>query len=554
MKICLSTSLLLLLSMSLSFESVAQTSLRKTKNDKAHPSHNGVTGGVLKVLLSRLKCDLTISLRLPTNPPSSLQTNPPSSFQTNDPSSEPSGSPTFSAINDPSSEPSGSPTFSPSDDPSSEPSGSPTFSPSDDPSSERSSPTFSPSDDPSSERSSPTFSPTDDPSSEPSGAPTFSFSPTFEPFQIVAPDDVVFEFDFATLAISEERIVVCEKSENACYFYDLNGIFFQKVTAPDSVVVDIFGVSVAASGSTVVIGSENQGSDPGSVFVFTSDAAFIRKLTPPDETDELSIELFGASIAISSSIIIVGLSSILTGSYLYEVIFVYSINGSFISTLIPEDLSRNYEIWDVSVYNDIIVISYLIYTPNETDIVETDVVKYIFSSDGTQIVELINPVFSSADDYWGESVAVSNDVIVIGNPFDENIATDDDYYGGSSGAAYIFSSEGSFTKKMTAPDETSGDFFGYSVAISNDVIVIGAPLDDGEIIQNDFADDDYYGYYIDLFGSRTGSAYVFTSEGSFIKKLTAFDAALEDFFGIVVSVSNDVIVVQSVRSTYIFDV
>jgi len=411
MKICLSTSLLLLLSMSLSFDSVAQTSLRKTKNDKAHPSHNGVTGGVLKVLLSRLKCDLTISLRLPTNPPSSLQTNPPSSFQTNDPSSEPSGSPTFS----------------PSDDPSSEPSGSPTFSPSDDPSSER---------------SSPTFSPTDDPSSEPSGAPTFSFSPTFEPFQIVAPDDVVFEFDFATLAISEERIVVCEKSENACYFYDLNGIFFQKVTAPDSVVVDIFGVSVAASGSTVVIGSENQGSDPGSVFVFTSDAAFIRKLTPPDETDELSIDSFGASIAISSSIIIVGLSSILTGSYLYEVIFVYSINGSFISTLIPEDLSRNYEIWDVSVYNDIIVISYRIYTPNETDIV-----KYIFSSDGTQIVELINPFFSSADDGFGESVAVSNDVIVIGNPFDENIATDDDYYGGSSGAAYIFSSEGSFTKK-----------------------------------------------------------------------------------------------------------
>ena len=82
--------------------------------------------------------------------------------------------------------------------------------------------------------------------------------------------------------------------------------------------------------------------------------------------------------------------------------------------------------------------------------------------------------------------------------------------------------------KLTASDAEEGDHFGYSVSISGDVAVIGASLDDhhGEV--------------------RPGSAYVYRFNGSeWLEEanLTASDAADYDFFGVSVSVSDDVAVI-----------
>src|SRR5210317_105147 len=99
----------------------------------------------------------------------------------------------------------------------------------------------------------------------------------------------------------------------------------------------------------------------------------------------------------------------------------------------------------------------------------------------------------------------------------------------TTGSAYIFSRSGStwsFQQKILAPDKGPGDFFGWSVSLSSDgsYAVATAPGDDtGGTFQN-------------------GAAYIFSRSGStwtYQSKLTAPDAATDDWLGESVSISGD---------------
>ena len=77
----------------------------------------------------------------------------------------------------------------------------------------------------------------------------------------------------------------------------------------------------------------------------------------------------------------------------------------------------------------------------------------------------------AAGDSFGISVAVSGDTAVIG-------AYGDD---GLSGSAYVFvRADGTWSQqaKLTAADVAIGNYFGYSVSVSGDTAVIGAYADD----------------------------------------------------------------------------
>ena len=71
---------------------------------------------------------------------------------------------------------------------------------------------------------------------------------------------------------------------------------------------------------------------------------------------------------------------------------------------------------------------------------------------------------------FGTSVAVSATRIVCG--------TEDDRIGTNAGSINIFDINGNEIADITAPDGAYNDFFGYSVAISDTAIVVGARRDD----------------------------------------------------------------------------
>ena len=140
---------------------------------------------------------------------------------------------------------------------------------------------------------------------------------------------------------------------------------------------------------------------------------------------------------------------------------------------------------------------------------------------------------TSAYDQYGISVAIDGDTVVIGA-----------FKAGTGGAVYVLrTSDGGATydevAKLTASDAAADDYFGYSVAIDGDTIVVGA-----------YNDDDA--------GTNSGSAYVFrtTDDGATydeVAKLTAADAAAGDQFGSYVAITGDTVVIIGGGAAYVFE-
>jgi hypothetical protein len=203
----------------------------------------------------------------------------------------------------------------------------------------------------------------------------------------------------------------------------------------------------------------------------------------------------------------------------------------------------------------------------------------------------------AADDYFGTSVSVSGDTLIVGAPRDD----------GYRGSAYVFArnhggaDSWAQVAKLTALDGATGDRFGSSVAISGDTIIVGAPGDDGyqgsayafrrnqdgpdgwgqvtKLVASDGVAGDRFGTSISLDQSTTvvgaykkvlnrGAAYVFErNQGGAdtwgeVAKLNASGGQAGDWFGYSVAVSGDTVVVgapydligsSSTGSAYIFE-
>ncbi len=152
---------------------------------------------------------------------------------------------------------------------------------------------------------------------------------------------------------------------------------------------------------------------------------------------------------------------------------------------------------------------------------------YIFTRSGTTWVRL--EVLAAADgasgDFFGDSVAIDGNTIVVGAP--------DHAVNGNAnqGAAYIFAPSGTAwvqQQELTATDGAGGDQFGTSVAVSGNTVVVGAP------------DHSAGG------NAKQGTAYVFTSSGSTWsqqQELTGSDGTAGDLFGSAVALDGTTAIV-----------
>jgi len=139
-----------------------------------------------------------------------------------------------------------------------------------------------------------------------------------------------------------------------------------------------------------------------------------------------------------------------------------------------------------------------------------------------QIKELLASDSSPHDDY-GIIVALSVDTAVIGVPFDNTKSF-------NSGSAYIYTrSNGAWAlqQQLLASDSAPGDQYGWSVALQGDTVLIGARFDDDK-------------------GFNSGSAYVYTRNAGVWteqQKLTANDGAVNDQYGITISLAGDTVAI-----------
>jgi hypothetical protein len=158
---------------------------------------------------------------------------------------------------------------------------------------------------------------------------------------------------------------------------------------------------------------------------------------------------------------------------------------------------------------------------------------YVYRWDGTvwsQEQELI--AFDGVEqDLFGFSVAMSADTAIVGAPFNDALAYD-------AGAAYVYRRVGGewINEQKLVPSVTAvGDHFGISIAISDGVAVVGA---------SQGSESDHF--------AGPGAAYVYRFDGkTWIEeaRLALRDGVDGDHFGIAVGLGKDVAVIGASQGT-----
>ena len=401
---------------------------------------------------------------------------------------------------------------------------------------------------------------------------------------------------FARMAANQQGIRLIVDDHDAVYPITIDPfIETKKLLAGDGSGDDEFGYSVSVSGDTVIVGARGDGGGSGSAYIFSRDQGGadnwgqVKKLTAGDGAagDE-----FGASVSISGDTAIAGAwgdDGYSGSAYIFSRDEGGTDNWGEVKKLTAGDGAAG-DIFGISVSigGDTAIVG----AHRDDDNGDDSGSAYIFSRDegGTNSWGQVQKLLAgdgASDDEFGRSVSISGDTAIVGAYYDDD-------NGSNSGSAYIFSRDyggadnwGEF-KKLITGDGAVGDWFGRSVSISGDTVIVGAYGDDnngsqsgsayifsrdqggpdnwGEVIEltpSDGAADDGFGCSVSISGdtaivgadgdddngSNSGSAYIFSRDqggadnwGEF-KKLTAGDGATDDFFGYSVSISGDTAIV-----------
>ncbi len=343
----------------------------------------------------------------------------------------------------------------------------------------------------------------------------------------------------------------------------------QKIYPNDGASEDEFGNAVYLEGNRLFVGayySSDAFSTGGKAYFYEYDGNnwIMRQIIMPVE-DMLAGDHFGAVIKAYEDMLMITANADDTNGY-YEVGSVYffkydTTSGQWekIQKVVYDNLNDDDNFgWSIDLYENIAVIGSPGYLSNKGAV-------FVYVYDGTS---------------WNYSTTIQADDLAFGDMFGSSVAFDGHYllvgaegYTSAQGAAYIFeydSTNNSWTQvtKLTASDGSNNDYFGHACDIENNIAVIGAYGKndntgcayvyefDGTnwtytatLTASDATETDYFGQSLDLYqnsvlvgawakGDMVGAAYLFTKEnGSWqqTQKLTASDGGYNDRFGYSVS-------------------
>ncbi|MBU1114795.1 MAG: T9SS type A sorting domain-containing protein [Bacteroidetes bacterium] len=258
-----------------------------------------------------------------------------------------------------------------------------------------------------------------------------------------------------------------------------------KAVASDRAASDGFGVSVSISGDYAIVGAsfediDASNVDAGSAYIFVRSGETWIQQQKIVASDRAAGDRFGISVSISGD---------------------YAIVGAYKE---DEDASGGITMSNAGS-------AYIFVRSSETWTQQQKIV----ASD------------RAISDYFGRSVSISGYYAIVGAFYEE----------GSAGSAHIFvrsDQTWSEQQKIVASDRGASDYFGISSSISGDYAVVGAY----------YEDQDASGGGITM--SAAGSAYIFVRNGETWtqqQKIVASDRAIDDNFGVHVSISGDYVIV-----------
>ena len=329
--------------------------------------------------------------------------------------------------------------------------------------------------------------------------------------------------------------------KGAAYIYNIDGTGEQKIMASDGAGGDQFGNSVTITDTKIVVGApfdDDAGTDSGSAYVYNTDGTGELKITA---SDGASNDRFGIAVAMSDTHIVLGAwgDDAVRGSA-----YVYNLDGSGeVKVTASDGAANDYFGHSVAISGTKVLVGALNHDTAKGAV-------YIYNLDGTG-EQKITASDGAASDYFGYSVAISDTHIAVGSQMDDDL-------GSGSGSVYVYNLDGTGEVKITPSDGAADDRFGWSVAMTDTHIVVGAKNHnvvtgaayiyntDGtgevKVTASDGAASDGFGYSVAISGTKvlvgardddgsSGSVYVYNIDGTGEQKITASDAAANDNFG-----------------------
>ncbi|PHZ84471.1 FG-GAP repeat protein [Paremcibacter congregatus] len=271
----------------------------------------------------------------------------------------------------------------------------------------------------------------------------------------------------------------------AAYIFTRKGTTWNqqaKITATDGMAGDAFGQSIAFAGDTLVIGAphdNDRGDNSGSVYVFTRANTGWDLQTKLTAADGAAGDVFGISVAYSDDTLVVGADLNDEKALNAGAVYVLTRSGGHWSQqakLTAADGAET-DIFGVRVAlsGDTVLISA---RRDDDDVMGIDSGSaYVFTRSGTTWRQQAKLTASdgAANDRFGRSIALEGNIAVIG-------AMLHDQKGPDAGTAYVFTRSGEAWQqktKLTTADGAAGNAFGWSMALSNGAAVIAARHDHG---------------------------------------------------------------------------
>jgi hypothetical protein len=247
----------------------------------------------------------------------------------------------------------------------------------------------------------------------------------------------------------------------------------QALTASGVERGDGFGCAVSILGNLAIVGARfdsDKGPSSGSAYIFAFDGTSWNQQAKLTSSDEVAFDQFGSAVAISGNTALIGAPDDKTLADYAGAVYVFTFDGTA-WTQQAKLFASDGELEPGSTFGRCIALS------GDIAVIGSDAeAAYVFTFDGTVWSEQAKLTASDGfdHDHFGTAVALSGTSHGTGH----QQALVGAYENGLGGAAYIFDFDGASWNqeaKLTALDTADGDDFGWTVWLSGDLALVGAP-------------------------------------------------------------------------------
>lgn len=250
-----------------------------------------------------------------------------------------------------------------------------------------------------------------------------------------------------------------------------------KLSASDAVDYDNFGESVALENGTLVVGAIGVDSGTGAAYVFTGSGANWTEQFTLQAADKSTGDEFGNSVAISGDTILAGsLKAAIDGVDDAGAAYIFTGSGSswnqqqkLVASLARAEFD-NFG-FSVALDGDVAVIG----APFRTDTDNGQAFTFT-RTENTWGAGAPLPVIASSGDNFGQSVAIDGNVIAVSARYSQSASGTN-----NAGEVELFSFDGSnwnYEDRINADNDGALDEFGFSIALDNGTLVVGAKFED----------------------------------------------------------------------------